>query len=78
MFLVVLLQIAFDGAENFRIVIHGQYDWLLHDSIYLFATVVFWSGDSCRRRCACAGFSSCNAICGSKWTTPQLLFARGF
>jgi hypothetical protein len=28
--LVVLLQVAFDGAENFRIVIDGQNDWLLH------------------------------------------------
>jgi hypothetical protein len=28
--LVVLLQIALDGAEDIRIVVDGQYDWLLH------------------------------------------------
>ena len=27
---VVFLQVAFDCAEYFRVVVHGQYDWLLH------------------------------------------------
>jgi hypothetical protein len=28
--LVALFQIAFDGVENVWIVIHRQYDWLVH------------------------------------------------
>jgi hypothetical protein len=32
--IVVLLQIALNSAEHFRIVIiHGQYDWLLHSQV---------------------------------------------
>ena len=41
MLLVVLLQIAFDGAEHFRIVIHCQYDWLLHSQVKLICYLMF-------------------------------------
>src|SRR5439155_23447535 len=36
---VVLLQVAFDRAEDVRIVIHRQYDWLTHSDSTLFFAV---------------------------------------
>jgi hypothetical protein len=41
----MLLQVAFDGAEHFRIVVHGQDDGLLHPKSTSLSLGNEWAGE---------------------------------